>query len=163
MKDHVLTKLHSEDLPTALVNSQRAIWPMSEPLCTLWVRKFFFKFIGRINNVVLSVPIQYTYEPRHEKICLRGLRPGKTQTGLLSWWDQPGSSNFGYSKKRYYTIDAANNKGADQTARMRRLICAFVVRIWQKQVLSWCGSYSHHRCKMRNKMVALLCSAMIKK
>ena len=29
-----------------------------------------------------------------------------------------------------------NNKGADQTARMRRLICAFVVRIWHKQVFS---------------------------
>ena len=27
------------------------------------------------------------YEPHHEKTCLRGLRPGKTQTGLLSWWD----------------------------------------------------------------------------
>ena len=24
-------------------------------------------------------------EPRHEKTCLRGLRPGKTQTGLLSY------------------------------------------------------------------------------
>ena len=33
------------------------------------------------------------------------------------------------------------NKGADQTARMCRLICAFVVRIWQKQVFSWRGSY----------------------
>ena len=26
-----------------------------------------------------------------------------------------------------------NNKGADQTAQMRRLICAFVVRIWQNR------------------------------
>ena len=26
-----------------------------------------------------------------------------------------------------------NNKGADQTARMRRLICAFVVHIWHRQ------------------------------
>ena len=26
-----------------------------------------------------------------------------------------------------------NSKGADQTARMRRLICAFVVRIWQNR------------------------------
>ena len=34
-----------------------------------------------------------------------------------------------------------NNKGADQTARMRRLICAFVVRIWHEQVFSWGGSY----------------------
>ena len=30
------------------------------------------------------------------------------------------------------TIQAANNKGTDQTARMRRLICTFVVRIWHK-------------------------------
>ena len=29
-----------------------------------------------------------------------------------------------------------NNKGADQTARMRMLICAFVVCIWHKQVFS---------------------------
>ena len=30
------------------------------------------------------------------------------------------------------TIKAANNKGTDQTVRMRRLICAFVVRKWHK-------------------------------
>ena len=30
-------------------------------------------------------------KPRHEKTCLRGLRPGKTQTSrLLSWWDWLG-------------------------------------------------------------------------
>ena len=33
-------------------------------------------------------------------------------------------------------VQAANNKGADQTARMCRLICAFVVHIWDKQVFS---------------------------
>ena len=31
-------------------------------------------------------------------------------------------------------------KGTDQTARMRGLICTFVVSIWQNQVFSWCGS-----------------------
>ena len=36
---------------------------------------------------------------------------------------------------------AANNKDADQTVGMRRLICTFVVRIWQKQIISWRGSY----------------------
>ena len=41
----------------------------------------------------------------------------------------------------YYTIKAANDKGADQTARMRRLICTFVGRIWGKQVFSRRGSY----------------------
>ena len=35
-----------------------------------------------------------------------------------------------------------NNKGADQTARMCRLICAFIVSIWHKQVFSWRGSFS---------------------
>ena len=43
---------------------------------------------------------------------------------------------FGYSKESYYTIQAVNNKGADQTAQMHRLISAFVVRIWHKQVFS---------------------------
>ena len=35
------------------------------------------------------------------------------------------------------------NTGADQTARMRRLIYAFVVRIGIKQFFSWCGSIIH--------------------
>ena len=34
----------------------------------------------------------------------------------------------------YYTVQAANNKGVDQTARKCRLICAFVDRIWQHDV-----------------------------
>ena len=33
------------------------------------------------------------------------------------------------STRRYYTIQAENNKGADRTARMPSLICAFVVGI----------------------------------
>ena len=32
----------------------------------------------------------------------------------------------------YFTFQIANDKGADQTARMRRLICAFVVRNQEK-------------------------------
>ena len=35
-----------------------------------------------------------------------------------------------------------NNKGADQTARMRRLVCVFVVRIQQSQVISRRGPQS---------------------
>ena len=41
----------------------------------------------------------------------------------------------------YNTIQAAKNKGANQIAWMRRLICAFVVCIWHKQVFSCCGSW----------------------
>ena len=32
------------------------------------------------------------------------------------------------NKPRYDTFQKANNKGADQTARMRRLVCACVIR-----------------------------------
>ena len=60
-------------------------------------------------------------------------RPAQSQK-LVSW-------NFEFRNERYYTIKAANNKGVDQTMRMRRLICTFVVRIWQKLVFSWHGSY----------------------
>ena len=44
--------------------------------------------------------------------------------------------SFGYSDYiyRHYATYAANNKRADQTAGMRRPICAFVVRVWDKQV-----------------------------
>ena len=37
-----------------------------------------------------------------------------------------------------------NNKDADQTVQMGRLICVFVVRKCHKQLLSWCGS--HNSC-----------------
>ena len=41
----------------------------------------------------------------------------------------------------YFTFQIAKNKCADQTARMRRLICAFVVRKQQSQRFSVRGSY----------------------
>ena len=64
---------------------------------------------GQVSQVTVNL-----FEPRYEKTCLWGLWPVKTQTSLLSWWDLLGSWNFGYSKLSYYTIKAANNKGADQ-------------------------------------------------
>ena len=33
-------------------------------------------------------------------------------------------------------MQGANNKGAEQTARMRRLVCALVVRLQQSQIFS---------------------------
>ena len=35
-------------------------------------------------NETTSLSRRKAYEPRHEKTCLRGLRPVKTPTGLLS-------------------------------------------------------------------------------
>ena len=70
--------------------------------------------VWTLHNRVRDVVLKLplvSYEPHHEKTCLWGLQ------------------------------QAANNKGADQTAQMRRLICTFVVRIWHKQVFSWRGPY----------------------
>ena len=41
----------------------------------------------------------------------------------------------------YFTFQIANNKGADQTAWMHRLVCAFVVRKQQSQGGSCRGPY----------------------
>ena len=84
-----------------------------------------------------------THEPHNEKKPVFGLRPGKTQTRLLSYRGLLESWYFGLSKYIYCTISAVNNKGTDQTACMCRLICLFVVYIWQNQVFSWHGP--HHR------------------
>ena len=78
------------------------------------------------------------YEPCHEKTCLWDFRPGKTQTGRLNYRDKLDAWAFAYRNYRYYTIKAANNNGAEQTARVRRLICIFVVCIRQEyKNLTW--------------------------
>ena len=62
------------------------------------------------------------------------LKPACSATETSESW------NFRYSKYRHNSSLTVYNKGADQTAQMCRLISAFVVRIWHKQVFSWCGT-----------------------
>ena len=106
----------------------------------IWNKKFH---ITSWIQLVLSCSLglsTFVSEPRHEKTCIRDFRPGKTQTCLFSYRDQLESCYFGFRKYRYYTTVEATNKGADQSARMRRLICTYVVRIWLKQLFPWRGS-----------------------
>ena len=72
--------------------------------------------------------MQLANGPRREKTCLRGFRWSDIQNRLLSYRDKLENQNFACSKFRYDTFQKANNKGADQSAGMRRLVCAFVVR-----------------------------------
>ena len=39
---------------------------------------------GIVKTVHVNALPVILYEPRHKKTCLRGLRPGRTQTGLPS-------------------------------------------------------------------------------
>ena len=50
------------------------------------------------------------------------------QTSLGSYGDKLEQWNFACSKFWYDTFQLANNKGANQTAHMCRLVCSFVVR-----------------------------------
>ena len=54
---------------------------------------------------------------------------------------------------KLYTLQAANNKGADQTARMRSLVCTIVVHIKQNQVLT---TKAHIICYIRHLSTNLL-------
>ena len=73
-----------------------------------------------------------TYGRRRDKTCLQGFWQSEIKTNLLSYSDKLENWNFTRSKSGYYTLQLANNIGADQTARMHRLVCAFVVLKPQK-------------------------------
>ena len=112
-------------------------WQISESKCkTLRFQCFIHAFVllcskfnmsGFVSSDLLlgSVPSLDIWATSRENVSLGfWTRLDSNLPAQLEAW------NFGYSKYKYYTIKAANNKGADQTAWMRRLICAFVVRIW---------------------------------
>ena len=65
--------------------------------------------------------------PRRKKTCPRGFRQSVAQTRLLSYRDYLEKIIFVCCKLRYGAFQKAKNKCADQTARMRRLVCAFVI------------------------------------
>ena len=79
--------------------------------------------------------------PQHDKACLRSLRQNETQTSLLRGWGE--NWNFTCVKFRYDTFQKTNNKGADQAAQMRRLVCAFVVHKPQRRFFSHRGPNSN--------------------
>ena len=56
-----------------------------------------------------------------------GVSDSDIQTSLLSYRDYPKNLNFAGGKYRYDTFQLTNNKGANQTAQMCRLVSAFVV------------------------------------
>ena len=80
------------------------------------IRRSAWTFHNSVHKFTFIItPARTWYEPRHEKTCLRGLRPVKTQTSLLSHRGKLEAWNFGYRKRRHFTIQAANYKDADQT------------------------------------------------
>ena len=87
------------------------------------------------------------YWPRRDLTGLRGFRKSETQISLLNHRDQLENSNFNCNKFRYDTFQKANNKDADQTARMRRLVWDFDFRKHRRQVFLRQGQYEHQHEK----------------
>ena len=88
---------------------------------------------------------------------LRGIWQSETQTSLPSYRDQLEYWNFACSKFRYNTFQLANNKGTDQSARMRRLVCAFVVHKPRRQVLlRWGPCYNNNNNIQQSTFLSLI-------
>ena len=94
------------------------------------------------------------YRPRRDKICLQGLDKARFK---------PVSSATENSQKIRISPEAildmilskknTKNKGADQSARMRRLVCAFVVRKHRKAVFT--ASRPNYVMNVMNYVVCL--------
>ena len=71
---------------------------LHERMHTRWTRiwpSYCDRHMLKQSNVIFMLK---KYEPYHEKTYLQGFRPGKIQTGLLSYRDKLESWNFGSSK-----------------------------------------------------------------
>ena len=108
---------------------------------TVWVHRLICVFAGRTDHLVFVVLFHNNYDyvlwirfvyTSHvtRKPVFRGLRPSACSTAETS--------------QRLEILDLASI-GSEQQRRwldcLDRLICAFVVRIWHKQLFSGCGSY----------------------
>ena len=72
--------------------------------------------------VVAQIQCTSYIGPRREKSCLWGWQSGKAQTDELEY------RNSACTKFRYHSLQRVYNKGADQTARMCRLVSVFVAK-----------------------------------
>ena len=77
-------------------------------------------------NVLSLTDLKNVSEPVREKTNNLGFRPAPTQTSLYSHRSRLDASNFGFKRKRYYTIYGAKTKALISRAVTARMICGFV-------------------------------------
>ena len=76
------------------------------------------------------------HRPRREKTCLLGFQQSEFLTASLRLDRLARNLNFSRSKCRYDSSKKTDNKVADETARVRRLICTFIVTNHRRQVFA---------------------------
>ena len=79
-------------------------------------------------NWITEITMALINESQHEKTCLRGFRPYNPRINQLQRLARMLKFCV-YSKFITYTFLRLNNKVAYQTARLLRLVCAFVVEM----------------------------------
>ena len=80
-----------------------------------------FGKIGKKNYYLLIL-----FELLRKKTCLRGSRPGPTQTKMYSLRRMLEARNFGFRKKRDCAIYVAKEKALISCTATTQLICVFV-------------------------------------
>ena len=74
------------------------------------------------------------YEPRQEKTYLRGVRPGKTQPGLLSHTRERELKSFGPRQANLVFIAYASSEGSGEPAHPRSLARTSAARSYKQWV-----------------------------
>ena len=97
-------------------------------LCLTWSQTPKTGFlVTRLNYVKKPVQLAlgaFHNEPLHKKTCLRDFRPGKTQTGLLSYTDKLEYWNFGFWASRSIILSRQGITKADDL----RLCCSHMAK-----------------------------------
>ena len=126
---------------------------MSFLYCLFHILSISITMVHRIFSILSTICIwcrnlitDRRYEPRHEKTCLRGFRPGPTQTGLCSLRRQLEAGNFGFRKKRDCTFGVAKTKAliSFTVCGYRKADLRLCFRICKRLVFSLRGSYINH-------------------
>ena len=123
-------QLWTTSLKDAVEHSKMMWLPLTYLMKSFLIIFLIFYLVALVIFVQeLSSKQQKYTRPWREKTCLLGFRQSESQTSLLSL---TGSKKI----ESRYDFQKANNKVADETTRMRRLICGYVVTNHQGQFFS---------------------------
>ena len=86
-------------------------WPLKTELTVYAIIGMWTKLLQALWT---SSYYKIWFGPQSVKTCLRGFRPKRSQTSLLSYRDMVAYKSLSCMKFSIYTLLHANNKGADQ-------------------------------------------------
>ena len=101
------------------------------------IRRLIQAFAGHTYYIVGNLMLRLKFEPLYDKRCLTGFGQSNNKIRLLNYRAELEKLNFTSYKFRSDTFDhfpKTNDKSADRSAQMRRLVFDFVVPNPRRQV-----------------------------